>query len=211
MADKAAVRRGRYEQARRNDYAVIAAAREVFIENPEAKMADVAHRAGVGQASLYRRYRTKNELLNLVCADGLNAAAADAESALRASGDPWEVFGAFMVRFLQSGAGAQLILAGSFVPDESLIALGGRVSRLVQQVVDRAIAAGVLRSDITGSDLPLLAAQLGSMRSANKLRDRELQRRYLGVILDGLRAPAHSQLPGRAPDQEEIEKRWRST
>ncbi len=210
IADKTAIPRGRQHEARRNDQAVIAAAREVFVENPDAKMSDVAVRAGVGQASLYRRYRTKSELLNVVCADGMHSIAAAAESALDDSADPWEVFMAFMIRFVESGAGAQLMLAGSFVPDESLFALARHVHELTQQVVERAIAAGSLRSDVTGPDIALLAAQLCSLRSPDRRRDHEFRRRYLALILDGLRAPAHGRLPGRAPDYSELEERWRS-
>lgn len=208
IADKVVAAKGRQREARRNDHAVIAAAREVFVENPAAKMSDVADRAGVGQASLYRRYRTKSELLNVVCADGMNSTLEAAEDALGDDGNPWEVFATFMTRYIQSGGPAQLNLAGKFVPDRSLFALARRTHRLMQKVVDRAHASRVLRDDVTAADLVLLAAQLVSLRGSDSTRDRELQGRYLALILDGLKAPGGSALPGRAPRFSEIEGRW---
>lgn len=204
----AAAPRGRHHEARRNDQAVITAAREVFLENPAAKMSDVALRAGVGQASLYRRYRTKDELLNVVCDDGLNAIIEAADAALDDSGEPWEVFCAFMVRYIDSGGPAQLTLAGKFVPDEGLYALARRAHQRMQAVIDRAHAAGCLRTDINAADVALIAAQLGGLSIADRPRDHELQRRYLALILDGLRAPARGELPGPGPSFAEIEERW---
>ncbi|WP_176561885.1 TetR/AcrR family transcriptional regulator [Mycolicibacterium palauense] len=183
----AAAPRGRHHEACRNDQAVITAAREVFLENPAAKMSDVALRAGVGQASLYRRYRTKDELLSVVCDDGLNAIIEAAEAALEDSGEPWKVFCAFMVRYIDSGGLAQLTLAGKFVPDGSLYAPARRAHQRIQAVID---------------------GPVGGLRIADRPRDRELQRRYLALILDGLRAPARGELPGRGPSFAEIEERW---
>lgn len=200
--------KGRQSQALRNDSAVLAAARQVFVENPDAKMADVAQRAGVGQATLYRRYTSKNELLNVVCTDGMTAVVTAARQALADDGDPWAVFTSFMVGYIQSGGPAQLNFAGKFDPDESLYALAKRANRLTSKVVAKARAAGILRADVTAADLGLLAGQLSTIRSGDRCRDQELQRRYLTLLLDGLRAPGHTTLPGRAPGFAEIENRW---
>lgn len=180
----------------------------MFLENPTAKMSDVALRAGVGQASLYRRYRTKDELLNVVCADGMRAIIEAAEAALDDDDAPWQVFTVFMARYVESGGPAQLALAGSFVPDESLFELARNAHRLMRTVVDRAQASGILRDDVTAADLALLAAQLGRQHSADPSRDRELRARYLALTLDGLRAPGRGGLPGPAPRFAEIEQRW---
>lgn len=207
-ADDTARLKGRQSQALRNNSAVIAAARQVFVENPDAKMSDVAQRAGVGQASLYRRYRSKNELLNVVCTDGMNAVVKAAEEALEDDGDAWEVLAAFMAGFIQSGGPAQMNFAGKFNPDESLYVLAKRANRLTSKVVAKARAAGVLRADVTGADLALLAGQLSTIRSGDRDRDHGLQRRYLTLLLDGLRAPGRTTLPGGAPTFVEIENRW---
>src|SRR3712207_7115249 len=49
------------------------AAREVFLADPGAPIAAVAERAGVGIGALYRRYPSKDALLQRLCGDGLQA------------------------------------------------------------------------------------------------------------------------------------------
>src|SRR5215218_7153279 len=70
---------GRRAQAARNDERILKAAREVFIANPSAPIADVAKSAGVGISALYRRYPSKEDLLRQLCADGLRRYIAAAE------------------------------------------------------------------------------------------------------------------------------------
>src|SRR5690348_174390 len=81
-------RSGRRAQAARNDAAILAAAREVFVANPSAPIADVAKRAGVGISALYRRYPSKEALLHELCADGLRRYISAAEAASADVGDP---------------------------------------------------------------------------------------------------------------------------
>src|ERR1700753_2125845 len=64
MADRSRVTRGPRSDARRNRLRVVQAASEIFAEQGiRASVADVAARAGVGNATVYRSYPTKAELL----------------------------------------------------------------------------------------------------------------------------------------------------
>ena len=76
---------GRRVQAARNDGAILAAARDVFLEDPKAPIAAVAERAGVGISALYRRYKGKDDLLRTLCHDGLRTYIAEAEAAAGAA------------------------------------------------------------------------------------------------------------------------------
>src|ERR671931_1968022 len=87
---------GRKAQAAANDERILAAAREVFTEDPGAPIASVATRAGVGISALYRRYASKEELLRQLSLDGLHRYTAAAESALAHEGDAWAAFATFM-------------------------------------------------------------------------------------------------------------------
>ena len=59
---------GRQAEARRNDRAVLDAARDVFsAQGADAPVSAVAERAGVGVGTLYRRYGSKTELLQRMC------------------------------------------------------------------------------------------------------------------------------------------------
>src|SRR5918999_2398865 len=93
---------GRRAQAARNDARILEAAREVFVADPEAPIAAVADRAGVGIGALYRRYPSKEELLRRLCAEGLRRYIAEAEAALDNQGDPWDAFADFMRRIVDA-------------------------------------------------------------------------------------------------------------
>ena len=51
--------------------------------------------------------------------------------------------------------------------------------------------------------------QLRAVRLGDEKRTAELQRRYLALVLQGLRAPGAEPLPGPAPSWKEIQQRWR--
>src|SRR3954453_15143985 len=108
---------GRKAQAAANDTRILEAARDVFVANPGAPIADVAKRAGVGISALYRRYPSKEELLRSLCADGLRRFVAIVEESLNGTQQPWDAF----VRFLREVVAADLHsltvqLAGTFTP-----------------------------------------------------------------------------------------------
>src|SRR5215207_5147896 len=94
---------GRRAEAARNDARILDAAREVFVADPGAPIAAVAERAGVGVASLYRRYPSKEHLLQRLFIESNRRGLAETEEALADDGDPWEVFCRYMHRRLDAG------------------------------------------------------------------------------------------------------------
>jgi AcrR family transcriptional regulator len=186
---------GRRAEAARNDEAILAAAREVFVADPDAPVSEVVERAGVGISSLYRRYRSKEDLLRKLCGDGLQLYIDIAHEA----GDD---FATFMARIVEADVHALTrSLAGRFTPTAEL----GRAARLAdelnRQIVARAQAAGELRDDIGPEDLTYIFEQIASLPT-------QLRARYLAIQLDGLRAQAGTPLPGPAPTTEEQHARW---
>src|SRR3954452_10845816 len=112
---------GRRAQAARNDERILESAREVFIANPSAPIADVAKRAGVGISALYRRYPSKEDLLRELCADGLRRYISAAEAAMADEADPWQAFASLMQRVVEADAASLTQkLAGTFEPSEDL-------------------------------------------------------------------------------------------
>src|SRR5919112_4375021 len=93
---------GRRTEAARNDERILEAARAVFTADPQAPIAAVAERAGVGISALYRRYESKEELLRKLCGDGLRTYIAHAEQALADGEEPWEAFVGFMRRVVDA-------------------------------------------------------------------------------------------------------------
>ncbi len=200
---------GRRAQAARNDQRILEAAREVFAADPEAPIAAVADRAGVGIAALYRRYRSKDELLQQLAGDGLKRYIAEVEAALADDGDPWDVFARFMHRSLDAGSGSLTVrLAGAFTATEELQREGGKGFAATQRLLDRTKAAGVIRPDVEVGDISLLLEQLQAVRVGDQRRTDQLRHRYLGLILDALHLPAAAPLPGPPPGEDEIRRRY---
>jgi AcrR family transcriptional regulator len=193
---------GRRAEAARNDDAILAAAREVFVADPDAPVSEVVERAGVGISSLYRRYRSKEDLLRKLCGDGLQLYIDIA----RETGDD---FAAFMARIVEADVHALTrSLAGRFRPTDELERAARLADELNRRIVERAQAAGVLRGDVDPEDLTFVLEQIASLQGPTPERTAELRSRYLTIQLDGLRAPARTPLPGPAPTTEEQHARW---
>lgn len=199
--------RGRQAEARRNDALVLTAALDVFSQDPAAPMSAVARTAGVGQATLYRRYPAKETLLIAVARHGLQTIADQAASALGAA-EPWDGLAEFLAWYATSGTLRMGSLLGTFTPPEDLYELAHRGNLTMQELVERAIAAGVVRADVTGADLTLIATQLAALETADADRTATLRQRYLDLALQALALIDAPDLTGRPPDAAELEAPW---
>ena len=209
MTDSSVPLSGRRAQAARNNERILEAAREVFVANPEAPIATVAERAGVGISALYRRYASKEDLLRRLCADGLARYIAAVEAALDDQGDPWEAFADFMRRAVDADSSAlTLRLAGTFQPTEDLYLQAAHAQELNERLFERTRAAGALRPDATVNDIALVLEQLAAITLGDRPRIRQLRHRYLTLALDGLNAPGRTPLPGPPPGWQELSGRW---
>src|SRR3954471_2951439 len=148
---------GRQAEASRNDARVLAAARAVLTATPDAPMAAIARRAGVGIGTLYRRYPSKEALVQQLCLDGMRQLEAVARTALgQLEGARWEAFSGFMAASLDAGAGSLgAVLAGTFTPTHELLAAARDLYAAVGKVIERVQAAGALRADVTQEDINL--------------------------------------------------------
>jgi AcrR family transcriptional regulator len=200
---------GRQAQAARNDRLILNAARAVFTADPTAPISAVAERAGVGISALYRRYRSKEDLLRTLTRDGQQRYIGETEVALASEGDPWEIFAEFMRRVVDADTHSlTLHLAGTFMPTEEQWREGERAHHLTARVIERAKTAGVLRPEIEIGDLTLLWEQLAGISLGDEERTSQLRHRYLALMLEALRAPGAAPLPGSPPTWQEINRRF---
>jgi AcrR family transcriptional regulator len=198
---------GRKAQAARNDGLILEAARAVFTADPGAPIAAVAERAGVGIGALYRRYGSKEALLQKLSLDTMRAYVKVAEAAAEKT-DPWEAFVAFMRGALDARSGAVTIrLAGAFAVTEELMAEVPRAHEVTLRLLRNAQGAGVVRDGIEVGDISLLLEQLQAVDVGDEERTHQLRHRYLALILDGLRGGG-GPLPGPAPTWDEIGRRY---
>jgi AcrR family transcriptional regulator len=194
---------GRRAQAARNDRLILEAARAVFAADPDAPIAAVANHAHVGISALYRRFRSKEDLLQRLAADSLDSYVADVEAALADDGDPWSAFCNFMQRTVAAGTGLLVLraaAAGRTPP-------AARALALTQQVLERAEAGRALRPEIEVADVGLLLQALHAVQLEDPARTAQVRMRYLALMLDALNFLSLHALPGPAPTLEEIAKR----
>ncbi|MDF5758655.1 TetR family transcriptional regulator [Spongiactinospora sp. TRM90649] len=216
MARKAA----RHAEAERNDQALLEAAKKVLaVDGAHASVAAIAARAGVGIASLYRRYRSKDELFQHLCALSLDQWIRAAEHGLEHD-DPWEGLASYIGACVEFSGGSLGPLAGTIAVTDEMAAKFTRSDELLRRLVDRAHRAGVLRADAAVMDISLLIEQLGKSPLIEQLdrqgrtdlldAAREARKRTITIALDGLR-PTHSQLPGNTPAPALLSDRWDHT
>jgi AcrR family transcriptional regulator len=195
--------------AARNRERIVAAAIEVFAEHGyEASTAEIAARAGVGEATLFRRFPTKDDLITAIVAMMLDEAAELATSCLEEE-DPWRGVERFLFEMADRASQDHGISDANkerCMASPGLAAERGRVLDLTGQLVKRAQRAGVLRDDIAGQDLMFLMSAVASLSGFPfpGLRD-DLWKRYLGIVLDGLRPAGASKLRPGAPSRRLIE------
>jgi AcrR family transcriptional regulator len=201
---------GRQAEARRNDLAVLEAARDVFTtQGAGAPVSAVAQRAGVGMGTLYRRYGSKTELLQRLCLLAMEQALAAATAALAAA-DPWEGLAAYIRACIELRSGALAALAGQIETTGPMRQLARRSQDSARALVARAQASGQLRPDVTALDISWLIEQF-SRRAPESLdagEERNVRARLVAIALDGLRAPGREPLPGHAPSRARYEQRW---
>ncbi len=163
----------------------------------DASVDEVACRAGVGVGTLYRRFPTKDALIDAVFEDHLERLAAAAEQALAAE-DPWEGLLAYLsyVVGLQAADRGLSEILGAHLRTEQLIARArSRLRPLVQRLIDRAQAAGELRADVVYEDVSVLLWTTGRVVDATREIAPEFWQRYLGLLMDGLHTRNASPLP----------------
>ncbi|MBL1094682.1 MULTISPECIES: TetR/AcrR family transcriptional regulator [Streptomyces] len=175
--------------ARRNLERLVEAARTAVAEVGVGVSAhEIARRAGVGIGTFYRRIPSLEALLEVVLEDLFDQISDAAGQALE-DPDPWHglcAFATVYVRLRAESCGISEALG-----DASGNALAQRIEDLregMRALVERAQAAGAVRTDLAWQDVPFLFAAAATTRRTLGLDANDQQwERNLRVILDGLR------------------------
>ncbi|SNQ51344.1 Transcriptional regulator [Frankia canadensis] len=200
MATAAQPRRLRADAARNRRLLLDTAATAFAEQGIEVSIAEIAQRAGVGKGTVFRHFPTKEDLIAAIVGDQLDYLS-DAGDALLESADPT----AALIEFMTLGVDLQArdrsvcqIAIGVVHNDPEIKAAADRLGRTATALTERAREHGGIRDDVTGQDVLLLLR--GAYQAAAPLAHvaPELGRRYLAVIVAGLR-PATSPLPGPIP------------
>ncbi len=178
--------------AERNRKLLLDAARELFAERGlTVTLDDIARRAGLGVGTAYRRFGSRNELIEALFDERMDEVIALADAALTLE-DPWEGLVQFLERLaaLQSeNRGLKEILLGTSEGRARVARMRDEMRPRAAELVARAQAAGALRPDFDGSDLPLLQMMVGAVADVAPPDRPDLWRRFFALLIDGLRAP----------------------
>lgn len=192
----ATVRKPRAD-AIRNRERVLEAAKAVFSAGgPEASLEAVARKAGVGIGTLYRHFPTREALFEAVYRREVQQLSELAEQ-LKSEADPVEALRRWLrsnVEFVATKKGMSAALALAVQSSSELTAFSfERLTRAVGALLDRAVAAGEIRSDISPEDI--LRALVGMCYLHDQPGWQNSVVRLLDVFVDGLR------VKGKAGDQ----------
>lgn len=172
-----------------NRQKVLDAARFQFAQDgPDASLNEVARRAGVGVATLYRHFPTRDDLVAAVYAQELEALGAAADEYL-ATRTPDEALSAWSERFLEYAATKRgLGEALRAIKDSGDLVIAPRT--VLVGSLDKLLAAGreagTITSDATGEDILLAVGGIWHLPPDEDFLPRA--RRTVALVLAGLRA-----------------------
>lgn len=195
--------------AERNRQRVLAAARELFAEKGlEATLNDVARHANVGVGTVYRRFATKEELLEAIFADGMDQLAALAEAALQQE-DSWQGFVWYvenMCEITATDRGLREIAFSKVYAGDRVKACQERLVPVLTKLVERAQGDGYLRPELSSTDMPIFGLLSGTVSEYAGHVDPDLWRRYVAILLGGMRQhDDQSPIPVEALDPEALD------
>jgi AcrR family transcriptional regulator len=177
----------RRRDAQRNREAILAAARKLFADTADVRMCEVARRAGVGQATLYRNFPDRRSLAAAILAEHMERIE---QIAAEHAGDPDAVF--VVLRSILDSM-ARFYSLGELAREDACLGSERersrrRLAELMNEPLRQAKAIGTVRCPVTIADLLLVVAMVrGAMEDADGPAARAAAgSRALTLLLEGL-------------------------
>jgi AcrR family transcriptional regulator len=186
--------------AQRNLEQLLDAARDLIADKGAGvALEEVAQRAGVGIATLYRRFPDRTALLRGVVIDALEKTRATAERAAEEHDDPFEALAAYLRGALELRVSAVVpqVLDVLDLDEPDLAAAREGSARATEALVDAAHDSGDLPSDVTFADVGMMLVRIARPLPGPMLAQlkQDLARRHLELFIRGLRG-GDSELEG---------------
>ncbi|WP_186317803.1 TetR/AcrR family transcriptional regulator [Curtobacterium sp. 9128] len=198
--------------AARNRELILQTARKCFAERGlSVTLNDIAHEAGVGVGTVYRRFADKDSLIEALLATKFEAMNAAAERAAEET-DPREslrlyLMGVFEFRARDRALADAIVRAGKGRP--SIVNERDRLETQVSAIIRRAHDAGVVRVGFDYRDLPMLTTMVGAVADVTRAHDPNAWRRYAELVIEAVLpqdARAGDPMLGVPLDRESIER-----
>ena len=195
---------------------IMAAARTVFVERgADVPMDDIAKRARVGSATLYRHFPERSVLIREVVREVLGQMTDAAEAAQAEEGSGFAALVRYMHQALEIGVAAVMpVLAGAVEMDPNLEDVRNRGVLALESMIRQAKSENALREDAAFADIGIMLIRLsrplpGGIRSETSMA---LAHRHLDIYIDGLRARTHpvDPLPGPALTRADLPRQTNS-
>ena len=205
------------KDAERNRQRILDAARELFAQQGLAvTLNDIAHHAGVGVGTVYRRFPDKTQLIDALFQQRVEDLVALMEAAIE-DPDPWHGLTRFLEQALKlqsADRGFKELVLGGPGRSARVARIRSRLLPLGRVLVQRARDSGQLRADFEPQDMPIVQLMLSTVIDAARDLKPELWRRYLEIVLQGLRAdpqpPAPLAVSALAPnDVDGVMSNWK--
>ncbi|GLZ42415.1 TetR/AcrR family transcriptional regulator [Actinokineospora sp. NBRC 105648] len=191
--------------AERNRARVVVAAREVFAQHGlGVTLDDVARHAGVGVGTVYRRFPNKEALVSAVF-DHVIAELINMIHGHVSNVDAWRGLTELITEIAERQSGDrglyELCTKSDFGQMDRIAA---HFTPAAEALVSRAQAEGSLRPDFSTNDIGPMILMIAAVSENTRQVDPDAWRRYLILLLDGLRAPGATPLPGHPLSHEEL-------
>ncbi|MGQ0840284.1 TetR/AcrR family transcriptional regulator [Actinokineospora sp.] len=193
--------------AERNRVRVVAAAREVFAEHGlDVTLDEIARHAEVGVGTVYRRFPNKEALVSAVFDDVVDELIALFPAAV-AEPDAWLGLSRLITAIVERQAVDRGLYEVCIRTDR------GQSRRIVDHLVPatealvaRAKADGAVRQDFAAPDIGPMIVMVAAAAKLTRVIDPDLWRRYLAVLLDGIRVGPPTPLPQRPPTSQQVDQ-----
>jgi AcrR family transcriptional regulator len=198
----AATERPLRADAERNRRRVMDAARELFAQRGlDVTLNDIAHHAGVGVGTVYRRFPDKAVLIEALFEERVEELVEIARAGLD-DPDPMNGFVTAITRVLEvqeADRGMKELMLSVDSSRQRVGRIRELMAPIVAQLVARARASGELRSEIAPQDFPMIQIMLGAVIDVGRDAGPGLWRRYLELLVQGMRAQPQSPPPLSVP------------
>jgi AcrR family transcriptional regulator len=179
------------KDAAENRERLLAAASELFAERGlNVTLNDIAHHAGVGVGTAYRRFANKQEVIDALFEQRLRQVEDAAKRALDEP-DAWNGLVKYIDDALQmqyGDRGLNQIMNNRALGDVRVAEVRDRIAPIITELVERAKKQGYVRQDFDQSDLIFLQVGLSAIMEQTREVSPEVYRRYLALMLDAIRA-----------------------
>jgi AcrR family transcriptional regulator len=197
--------------ARQNVEQILQVAQDVFADlGYQASIAEVARRSGLGMGTIYRHFPNKTALVERVAIKVMQESLDEVRRALAEEPTTWTAF-TRAVRHMVRLRSSQLFPVSrgrAREPGPELAGIRTHLLTALEDLVARTQGAGAMRDDVTAYDVVLMLNSIPPRLpdAGDDSPTADLTDRYVGVLLDGLRAPGSETLAQPAPGRREIDQ-----